>query len=163
MTVSPPSNAQPDAPLSVARSRSPVRQLTFMIPNVVGSLSQVVQTLHEQQVEVLGLTLQDASESTRVRMVVSDPDTAAMALATVGYHAILHEILVLELSDVAGGFAKILCALLEGEVNLLHSYSLMIHDQLHGFVALMVDDQSIGEDCLSKAGFKLLSQDQLSR
>lgn len=157
------STSVPETPREISQTRTPVRQVTVMVPNAVGTLLQLAKSLHEHQVEILGISLQDTVEATQVRMILSDVSAGEKALASLGYSAILHEVIVIELQEVSRGFCKALSALLEAELNLQHCYSLMIHDSVMGFLVLVLDDLQIGIECLTKAGFKVLSQDELSR
>ena len=73
------------------------------------------------------------------------------------------DILVIEMSEVAGQLAKLLVALLKAEVNVHFTYPLLTRP--HGFaaIAMHVDDAECASSVLLGDGFKLLSQTDLSR
>ena len=65
------SEVSPLAP-SITQAASPVKQLTVFLHNRVGALLALVKLLHDNKVEVLGFSVQDAVEMTLVRLVVTD-------------------------------------------------------------------------------------------
>ena len=51
-----------------------VRQFSVFLQNKVGALLEVVKLLNEHNVVALALSIQDSSESSITRMIVSDPE-----------------------------------------------------------------------------------------
>jgi hypothetical protein len=142
---------------------TPIRQLSVFLPNRVGSLLALVRLLHEHAIEVLGLSMQDTTEMTLVRLILSDPEGAAMLFIEKGIPHTDCAILVVELRESDQRLTECLSTLLAAELNLEFCYPLLVRPGLHPLFALHCDDTEIGVDVLHRAGFKVLCQGDLSR
>jgi hypothetical protein len=140
-----------------------VRQYSVFLANRVGALMQVVKMLAEARVIVLALSIQDSSETSIARMIVSDPETLEELFARhdIAYGAC--EVAVAELAEGAGDLPKLLAALLEAEVNILFSYTLLVRPRGRPLVAVHTDDLECTSAVLAGRGFRLLRQTDLSR
>lgn len=140
-----------------------MRQFSVFLQNKVGALLEVVKLLSERSVVVLALSIQDSSESSIGRMVVSDPERVSELFHE---HDIPHsecEVLVVELREGAGDLAKVLAALLMAEVNIYFSYPLLVRPRGRAVLAMHVDDTECASNVLRGEGFKILTQNDLSR
>jgi hypothetical protein len=147
----------------VARAKEPVRQLSVFLHNRVGALLSLVKLLNEHDIEVLGLSVQDSVELTLVRLIVTDPDTAKHVFEADGHSCASKPIVVVELKEGVHDLAHALSGLLAAEINIHHAYPLMVRPNGKPLLALYVDDYEIGGESLSKCGFKVLTQGELSR
>jgi hypothetical protein len=148
---------------STTLAASPVKQLSVFLHNQVGALLSLVKLLHDNKVEVLGFSVQDSVEMTLVRLVVTDPDSAQQVLLQHGHSCAAKTIVVVELTEGANDLGHALSALLAAEINIHHSYPLMTRPSGHALLALYLDDPEVGGESLSKCGYKVLSQGDLSR
>jgi len=156
------SNILQEMPPATARS-SPIRQLSVFLPNRVGSLMALIKLLQEHAIEVLGLSMQDTTEMTLVRLILSDPEGAAMVFIEKGIpHTDCH-IIVVELTESGHRLTECLSALLAAELNIEFCYPLLVRPGLFPLFALHCDDVDMAGDVLSGAGFKVLCQGDLSR
>jgi len=149
--------------LPTTQAASPVRQLSVFLHNRVGALLSLVKLLHDNKVEVLGFSVQDSVEMTLVRLVPTDPDSAEQVLLQHGHSCASRPIVVVELREGAHDLGHALSALLAAEINIHHSYPLMTRPGGFPLLALYLDDPEIGSESLSKCGYKVLSQGDLSR
>src|SRR3954468_21553314 len=145
------------------RAKEPVRQLSVFLHNRVGALLSVVKLLNEHDIEVLGLSVQDSVELTLLRLVVSDPDGAKSVFEADGHSCASKPIIVVELKEGVHDLAHALSGLLAAEINIHHAYPLMVRPNGKPLLALYVDDYEIGGESLSRIGFKVLTQGELSR
>ena len=153
----------PPNPPEITGALSPVRQLSVFLHNRVGALLGLVRLMNEHSIEVLGLSLQDSADLTLVRMIVSDPDKAQLELTHQGSSCAIKDVVVVELREASHDLAKALAALLGAEINVHHSYPLLVRPHDRALFALYLDDCEVGGESLSRSGFKVLSQDELSR
>ena len=51
-------------------------QFSVMLKNRAGSLSSLVRLLRSENIDVIGLSIQDSRDACVIRIVVSDPDNA---------------------------------------------------------------------------------------
>lgn len=140
-----------------------VRQFSVFLQNKVGALLEVVKILNENNIEVLALSIQDSSESSIARMIVSDPDAVAglFALNEVAFGEC--DVLVVELPNGASDLARMLSSLLMGEVNIVFSYPLLTRPRGRSVLAVHVDDIDCATNVLLGERFAILTQTDLSR
>ncbi len=156
------SNSLQPAPPATTKS-TPIRQLSVFLPNRVGSLMALIKLLQEHSIEVLGLSMQDTTEMTMVRLVLSDPDSAAMLFIEKGIPYVECNIIVVELNESEHRLTDCLSHLLTAELNIEFCYPLLVRPGLFSLFALHCDDIDMGVEVLVGAGFKILCQGDLSR
>jgi hypothetical protein len=140
-----------------------VRQFSVFLQNKVGALLEVVKLLNEHNVATLALSIQDSSESSITRMIVSDPDRVSRLFHE---HDIAFgecEVLVVELKEGAADLSKVLSTLLMAEVNIIFSYPLLIRPHGRAVLVMHLDDNDCSNAVLQTSGFRILSQADLSR
>lgn len=140
-----------------------VRQYSVFLANRVGALLEVVKMLSDARVVVLALSIQDSSETSIARMVVSDPELLEELFHRhdIAYGAC--DVVVAELEEGASDLPRLLAALLEAEVNILFSYTLLVRPRGRPLVAVHTDDLECAGAVLGGRGFRLLRQSDLSR
>jgi len=142
---------------------TPVRQLSVFLDNRVGTFLSLVKLLKENHIELLGVSLLEATEITLLRMVLSDPESAQTVFMERGIPHTDALLVVVELRDTSHDLSHALSVLLAAEINIRFSYPLLTRPSDYPLLALHVDDVEIGSEALSNAGFKVLSQGELSR
>lgn len=142
---------------------TPVRQLSVFLHNRVGSLMALVKLLAEHRIEVLGLSLQETTELAFVRLIPSDPETTELLFIEKGIPHAVSVVTVVELRETEHTLAHALSALLAVEINIDFSYPLLVRPARHPVLVLHLDAPEIGMEVLTRAGFKVLAQEDLSR
>ena len=140
-----------------------VRQFSVFLQNKVGALLEVVKLLNLHMVDVVGLSVQDSTDSSIVRLVASDPETVAELFKDNDIPFGVCEMVVVEMEEVATGLAGLLASLLAAEVNIYFSYPLLTRPNHRAALALHVEDHECAASVLAGDGFKLLSQADISR
>jgi hypothetical protein len=140
-----------------------IRQLSVFLQNRVGSLMALTKLLHDHHIEVLGLSMQDTTEMTLVRLILSDPESAGMLFIEKGIPHTDCPIVVVELTESGQRLTACLSTLLAAELNIEFCYPLLVRPKLHPLLALHCDDGEIAAQVLNSAGFRVLSQGDLSR
>lgn len=140
-----------------------VKQLSIFLHNRVGALMEIVKLFNEHSIMVLGLCINESSETAVARMLVSDPDRAHDLLDQKAIAFNECEVLIVELREGAADLAKMLAALLKGEVNIHFSYPLLIRPRGKAVIAVLPDDFECACSVLRGDGFRLLNQGDLSR
>lgn len=142
---------------------TPVRQMAVFLPNRPGAFVSILDLLRTSHVIVLGLSVQDSIDNTVVRLIVSDPDTVETLFIEKGIPFNSTDIIVVELKEGAGQMPDCLRTLLKAETNIHFIYPLLSQPEGHAALALSVEDNHFGQSVLTKAGFKVLRQEDLSR
>ncbi|MCP5536904.1 MAG: acetolactate synthase [Akkermansiaceae bacterium] len=141
---------------------SPI-QFSVMLKNRAGSLSSLVRLLRSENIEVIGLSIQDSRDAAMTRLVVSDPDTTMRIFMEKGIPHMTSEIVVIGLTETGGGLAQALDVLRAAETNVDFAYSLMPHPEGKTLMALHLEDTQFGMSVLHNAGFKVYYEEDLIR
>jgi hypothetical protein len=140
-----------------------VRQFSVFLQNKVGALLEVVKLLNEHNIVALALSIQDSSESSIGRMIVSDPERVTDLFHKHDIAFSECQVLVVELPGGASDLTKVLSALLMAEVNIIFSYPLLVRPRGRAVLVMHVDDSECSSSVLRGGGFKILAQADLSR
>lgn len=150
-------------PAATTSARTPVRQISVFLDNRVGTLMALVKLLNEHHIEVVGLSLQESAEITLLRMLLSDPESAQTLFMERGISHSECPVVVVELHEGVTNLSHCLSALLTAEINIRQSYPLLCRPATWPLLALHLDDPEVGAQALHQAGFKVLTQSDLSR
>lgn len=140
-----------------------VLQISVFLPNRPGAFVSILDLLKKNHVVVLGLSVQDSIDNTVVRLVVSDPETVETLFIEKGIPYNTTELVVVELRDGAEQMPDCFRTLLNAETNIHFIYPLLTQPNGKAALALCVEDSVFGDSILSKAGFRVLRQEDLSR
>ena len=135
----------------------------MFLKNKVGALLEVVRLLNLHTVDVVGLSVQDSTDSSIVRLIVSDPEMVESLFKENEIAFGVCEMVVVEMEEVATDLSKLLASLLAAEVNIFFSYPLLTRPNRRAALALHVEDHECAASVLGGDGFALLSQADISR
>ena len=141
----------------------PVRQFSVMLPNRVGALAAMVKLLRGQNIEVLGMSVQDSRDATVARLVLSDPDSAETLFIERGFAHAISEIVVVAFKESGAELLQCLDTLMVAETNIDFAYALLPHPEGYSMLAMHVEDYEFAVAILHQSGFKLMYQADLSR
>jgi hypothetical protein len=140
-----------------------VQQFSVFLENKVGALLEIVKLLNSRDVQVVGLTVQDAADSSILRIIVSDPDLVEHLFEEHGVAYAVIGMLVVELPESAEELGRLLSVLLMAEVNIHFSYPLLTRPRGKAALVLHVEDDDCASSVLLSSGFHLLRQSDISR
>ncbi len=147
----------------VRKRRDFVRQFSVMLPNRVGAFASLLKLLSSRKVEVIGLSIQDASEATISRLVFSDPDSAEELFMEQGIPYTLSELVVVVMKECGVDLNRSVTALNEAETNLHYAFPLMVQHQGQALLAMFLEDIEFGASVLNQAGMSVVYEDELLR
>jgi hypothetical protein len=151
-------------PETTSKQEGPlVKQFSVFLPNKVGAMLEIVKLINAHETHVVALSVSESTDSAIARIVVSDPDRVQDLFRqnSVGFG--ICEVVVVELREVATQLVKLLAALFMAEVNVHFTYPLLTRPRGLAALALHVDDNECASSVLRGAGFKILSQTEISR
>jgi hypothetical protein len=151
------------AELTTLLPGDPVRQFSVMLANRAGSFERLMRLLKKNHIELLGISMQDSRDATVARIVVSDPDLTEQVFLERGIPHTTSELLVVALRDSGAELIECLHNLHLAETNIDFTYSLLPHPEGLTLVAFHLEDLEFGRSVLHTAGFKVMSQKDLSR
>jgi hypothetical protein len=140
-----------------------VKQFSVFLPNKVGAMLDVVKLLNGHHTHVVALSVSESTDSAIARVIVSDPEGAERLFGENNIAFGVCEVVVVEMREVATQLVKILATLFMAEVNVHFTYPLLTRPRGMAALALHVDDTECASNVLLGAGFKILSQSDISR
>ena len=147
--------------ITKAPRRDPVVQFSVFTPNRLGRLHDLIGMFGARGVHVLALMVLDTTDSSIIRVVVDDPDSARDLLEHEAFPFTESKLVVVEVSptDLRG----LMSALLEAELNINYLYSFIPHPQGKSVIGLSVEDNELAEQSLRRHQFRILHQSDISR
>jgi hypothetical protein len=153
-----------DLPQTTSKMEGPlVKQFSVFLPNKVGAMLDIVKLLNAHHTHVVALSVSESTDSAIARIVVSDPERVQDLFRENNVGFGICEVVVVELREVATQLVKLLAALFMAEVNVHFTYPLLTRPRGLAALALHVDDNECASSVLLGAGFKILSQSDISR
>jgi hypothetical protein len=153
-----------DFPETTSKLGGPlVKQFSVFLPNKVGAMLEVVKLLSSHHSHVVALSVSESTDSAIARIIVSDPEGVEQLFRQNKIAFGMCEVVVVELREVATQLAKLQASLFMAEVNVHFTYPLLTRPRGLAALALHVDDNECASSVLNGAGFKLLSQGEISR
>ena len=97
-------------------------QFSIFLVNKPGVLAGVAGALAKSRVNLVALTLMDSMEHGVLRIVCQNPDVARKVLGTAHDRWTETEVLVMDLENSPGSFAKVTEKLAENHINISYAY-----------------------------------------
>jgi hypothetical protein len=144
------------------RDPEPVVQFSLFMPNRLGRLCEIIRFLGEKEVHVLALTVLDTTDSTILRLIVDDPDSARTIFQESQQPFSETTPLVVEL-DYERPLQGALEALLEAELNIHYIYPFLTRQSGKSALAISIEHPDVAELALRRHQFTVLYQGDLSR
>jgi hypothetical protein len=140
-----------------------VKQFSIFLPNKVGAMLEIVKLLSAHHTHAVALSVSESTDSAIARIIASDPERVEKLFREKNVAFGVSQVVVVEMREVATQLVKLLAALVMAEVNVHFAYPLLIRPRGFSAIALHVDDTECSCSVLTGEGFKLLSQDDISR
>lgn len=106
-----------------------IKQLSIFLENKSGRLTEVLQTLGDENINVTALTIADTSEFGILRMIVSDPEKAYSVLKKKDFSVNMNEVLSIATPTEAGSYAKALHILSDSNISVEYMYAFSIGEK----------------------------------
>ena len=138
------------------------KQLTVFIENRTGRLSEVLDVLGENGVNILSMSLADTTEFGLLRLIVDNAALGKDKLNEKGFSALLSDVSIIKIPHKAGSLQKLLGAIDENGVNIEYMYGLSIASD-DAYVVLKASDVERIDRILSENGVITLSCEDLRK
>lgn len=143
------------------RNYPSIRQFTVFLENRVGQLLEVVRRFEGSKVRIVAFSIADSAECAFARFLLSHPEQGREILERAGLAIIESDLIGVELPDTPQALLRVCTALLQGEVNIIQAYPLLIRPHGRPVVALMVDNIDLGREILGNNGFEMIGEADL--
>ena len=137
-----------------------VNQLSVFIENREGRLEQVLETLKNNNINIISLSLADTSDYGLLRMIVSNAELGKNALKEAGISAMLTPVLAVKLSHQVGQLQVLLSEICKAGINIEYTYALATGNDDASIVIKPADLEKAAE-VLEKTGVELISAAEL--
>ena len=115
------------------------KQLTVFIENRSGRLSEVLQVLKENNVNILSLSLADTTEFGLLRLIVDNAALGKEKLTENGFSSLLSDVSIIQIPHKVGSLQELLCTIDANGINIEYMYGLSIESN-EAYVVLKASD-----------------------
>ena len=133
-----------------------LKQVSIYAENKKGTIQNITGLLAEKNINILGSVINDGAEYGIIRMVVSAPEKAALALENAGYLCRLTDVTGVEVADEVGNLHNLLLALSESNINVDYVYLSFNRDSGKPILIFHTEDTYEVEACLAAKGFTVV-------
>ena len=137
------------------------KQLTVFIENRAGRLSEVLNVLKENGVNILSMSLADTTEYGLLRLIVDNAAVGKEKLTEKGFSSLLSNVSIIKIPHKVGALQELLRAIDMGGVNIEYMYGLSI-DTDKAYVVLKASDGEKIDAILAENGVRTLSCEDLA-
>lgn len=137
-----------------------LNQISVFLENRTGRLDEVLETLKVNNINVLSLSMADASDYGLLRMIVSDSEKCRDCLKAVGFSAHLTPVIAVKLSHQVGQLQSILAEIDKAGMNIEYMYALATGNNDASIVIRTADVEATA-CALEKIGIELVRNSEL--
>jgi len=136
-----------------------IKQLSIFLENKSGRLTEVLETLGQEKINIAALSIADTSEYGILRLIVSDPLEALKLLKNKEFSVNLTDVIGIETPVEAGSFAKALKNFSEENISIEYMYAFSFHNK--GIIVMRTDDRQRAFQVIEKKGMKVVTTDDI--
>lgn len=136
------------------------KQLTVFIENRAGRLSEVLNVLKENDVNILSMSLADTTEFGLLRLIVDNAAKGKEKLTENGFSSLLSDVSIIKIPHKVGSLQTLLKIIDDNGVNIEYMYGLSI-DSDKAYVVLKASDTAKIDEIFTTNGITTLSCDDL--
>jgi hypothetical protein len=136
-----------------------VKQISVLLGNSPGTLSRLTDILDKEDITAKALLTASTAEDSMVRLVVNDPERAAVILQSFNFNLEVTPVLAAEVPLHPGGMNAILKPLAASEINIHYLYTTINRIGKETIVILGVDKIEEAGDILQKNWINLIGDE----
>ena len=140
-----------------------IKQLTVFVQNKKGTVVSVTDILSKNHINLRALSIAETQDFGILRLIVSDEKTAEAVLKESGYLIKVIDVIGVKIGDEPGKLSEALAVLDKEDINVEYLYAFMARTERHAYVVLRVEDNAVAEAALTAAGFKMISEADVSK
>jgi len=135
---------------------------SVLLENRVGRLLDLVRTLDQGGIHVLGLSIQDSGEFSVLRFVPDDPEGLRRLLGDAGLAFVESTLTVVEIGGPPA-LRGVLAAVLQAECSIHYTFPLLASSSGRFLLALHLEEEEYAASALNAAGFRVLTRGDICR
>ena len=137
-----------------------VKQLSVFLENREGRLEEALKVLKDNGINIISLSLSDASDFGLLRLIVSDPDEARRVLKESRFSSQVSDILAIRISHTVGSLFEVLRAITEAGINIEYMYTLSVGVE-GASLALKTSDLARTDELIGGMSVHMYTQEEL--
>ena len=138
------------------------KQLTVFIENRTGRLSEVLNVLKENGVNILSLSLADTTEYGLLRLIVDNAPLGKEKLSENGFSSLLSNVSIIKIPHKAGSLQGLLKVIDDNGVNIEYMYGLSIEAD-DAYIVLKASNAEKIDAILTENKIETISCDMLAK
>ena len=138
------------------------KQLTVFIENRSGRLSEVLNVLKENNINILSLSLADTTEFGLLRLIVDNAALGKEKLNENGFSSLLSNVSIIEIPHKSGSLQSLLKVIDENGVNIEYMYGLSIESDA-AYVVIKASNLDALDKILEDKKVRTISCDDLKK
>ena len=138
------------------------KQLTVFIENRAGRLSEVLNVLKENGVNILSMSLADTTEYGLLRLIVDDAAKGKEKLSASGFSSLLSDVSIIRIPHKVGSLQTLLKTIDENKVNIEYMYGLSVESD-EAYVVLKASDIRKVDQILADNGVSTITCEELAK
>lgn len=140
-----------------------IKQISVFVENKPGHMAQVTGAIGDAGVNIRALSIADTSDFGILRLIVDNPEKAVEALKAADMTVSLTDVIAVGIDDVPGAFAQVVQLMSDTGVSIEYMYAFISRANGKAFVIMRIEDLDKGIQALQKAGFQMLSNEEVYR
>jgi hypothetical protein len=136
-----------------------IKQLSIFLENKSGRLTEVLEALADEKINITALMVADTSEYGILRMIVSSPDIAYKILKGRGFSVNLNEVLSIATPVEAGSFAKALRIFSDENISIEYVYAFSLDKR--AIIIMRTENTEAAVEAIKKHKMDLMSESDL--
>lgn len=140
------------------------KQVHIFVENKPGRLKAITDNLQKVGINIRAFAIQDMGDYGLMKLIVSNPKQAHLALADMGCACALKDVLAISIPDRPGNLHRLLSAFVAGSINIVDAHGFVLQPNQQGICILEIENlaQTNAEQVVREAGFDVLDDDQLN-
>ena len=138
------------------------KQLTVFIENRTGRLSEVLNVLRLNNVNILSLSLADTTEFGLLRLIVDNPALGKEKLTENGFSSLLSNVSIIQIPHKVGSLQELLRIIDNNGINIEYMYGLSIESE-EAYVVLKASDSAKVDEILTANGVRTITCETLAK
>lgn len=140
-----------------------IKQLSVFIENKAGRLSEILNVLSENNIDISAMSIAETTDFGVLRMIVSDPDSAKLKLRESGVIVKTTEVIGMVLNDTPGAMAKAITLLSENDIVVEYSYAFLSNNNKGALIVVRTNLPEKAEKVLKDAGIGMIDPAEVYR
>lgn len=131
-----------------------IKQVSVFVENRQGRLSEIVDILAKNGVNMRALSIADTMDFGILRIIVDEPDKVMLMLRENKITATAADVLAVRLEDKPGALSELLGALAKEGISVEYIYAFVARqDDGAAYVVIRVEDNDKAQQVVEKLGF----------